>query len=339
MSDADIHPEEVLFLGMGVSFPAWYRMFMPALTLQCDWAGMTGKPGTFKTRAAHIGGRHVEPDMDKYKIIVVQQPWGTEWLNWILSQKRKGRKILVDMDDDLHSVAKTPEHPNSKIYKKRLHNIERCMKAADGLIVSTDALAKRYRKFNSNIWVCENGIDFDRYQYSRPERSIPIIGWSGGIGQETVLNKWLFKIQEITKNGDSKFMSIGLPYARNIPGAIEVPFVPIECYPAALANFDVALAPSLRNNFWKAKSQLRYIESSALGIPVVGDRFLYTHIEHGVTGMHADTQEELQESLSILLGNHRLRKDIGENARQYVKENFHIADKCEAWIDVFEEVA
>jgi hypothetical protein len=37
------------------------------------------------------------------------------------------------------------------------------MKACDAMIVSTPWLAKRYRKFNSRIFVCKNGIDTKRY--------------------------------------------------------------------------------------------------------------------------------------------------------------------------------
>ena len=42
------------------------------------------------------------------------------------------------------------------------------MRIVDGVICSTEFLARRYRKFNERQWVCPNGIDLKRYAYARP---------------------------------------------------------------------------------------------------------------------------------------------------------------------------
>ena len=39
---------------------------------------------------------------------------------------------------------------------------------ADGILCSTDYLARRYRAFNPRTWVCRNDIDLNRYGYERP---------------------------------------------------------------------------------------------------------------------------------------------------------------------------
>ena len=54
-----------------------------------------------------------------------------------------------------------------------------------------------------------------------------------------------------------------------------------------MSTFDVALAPSGNNNLFRGKSDLRWLEASALGIPVVGDPAVYPEIEDGITGSAA----------------------------------------------------
>ena len=53
--------------------------------------------------------------------------------------------------------------------------------------------------------------------------------------------------------------------------------------------FDIAIAPSAENNLFRGKSDLRWLEASALGIPLVAHPDVYPEIEDGVTGVHART--------------------------------------------------
>ena len=51
--------------------------------------------------------------------------------------------------------------------------------------------------------------------------------------------------------------------------------------------FDIAIAPSSESNLFKGKSDLRWLEASALGVPLVAHPDVYPEIEDGVTGVHA----------------------------------------------------
>jgi hypothetical protein len=53
--------------------------------------------------------------------------------------------------------------------------------------------------------------------------------------------------------------------------------------------FDVAIAPSAENNLFRGKSDLRWLEASALSVPLVAHPDVYPEIEDGVTGVHART--------------------------------------------------
>ena len=69
--------------------------------------------------------------------------------------------------------------------------------------------------------------------------------------------------------------------------AVAYPSAEIEVYPASMTLFDVSIAPSAENNQFRGKSDLRWLEASAVGIPLVAHPDVYPDIEDGVTGVHA----------------------------------------------------
>ena len=76
---------------------------------------------------------------------------------------------------------------------------------------------------------------------------------------------------------DIRFVSVGQPFARDLEPRVRrrarltVPFSTFETYPASMTLFDVALAPAGRTNFYRGKSDLRWLEASALGMPLIAD--------------------------------------------------------------------
>jgi glycosyltransferase involved in cell wall biosynthesis len=103
--------------------------------------------------------------------------------------------------------------------------------------------------------------------------------------------------------------------------------------------FDMAIAPSSESNLFKGKSDLRWLEASALGIPLVAHPETYPGIEDGVTGLHARTPKEVEEALLTLVDDVELRERIGRQAYEHVAEHRRIQVAAERWRDVLLEVA
>ena len=100
--------------------------------------------------------------------------------------------------------------------------------------------------------------------------------------------------------------------------AIALPEHEIEVYPASMTLFDISFAPSAENNQFRGKSDLRWLETSALGIPLVAHPDVYPDIEDGVTGVHARTPEEVEAALLRLVddaGRARAHRPPGARAR------------------------
>jgi glycosyltransferase involved in cell wall biosynthesis len=134
-----------------------------------------------------------------------------------------------------------------------------------------------------------------------------------------------------------RFMTVGEEFGHLLAAhfgedrSVALPFTELDTYPAAMTNFDIALAPSGRTNFYRAKSDLRWLEASALGIPTVADPTLYDEIEDGVTGVHAAEPDEVEAALLRLVDDADARRRIGDAARADVVERRSMAAMAPQW--------
>jgi glycosyltransferase involved in cell wall biosynthesis len=335
-----LRSSEVLFLGKHTGVVSWYRTGSPSFYLGCDWAGVAGEPPDLELAAALKRGGQVLPKMEDYKIVVVQQRWGRKWMHEILKLKDKGVIVLYEIDDYLHGVRKIKGHAGQKVYSKNhVMEHERVMKICDGMIVSTPYLAEVYKGFHDKIFVCKNAIERARYEkLAPPKRDKLHIGWAGGEGHQASVPKWIPALQKIMDNYDVRFISIGIPLANELaaPGrTMALPFVPIENVPSVLCNIDIAIAPSARGKFFRAKSDLRFLEFGALGIPLVADPYVYTDVKDEETGLLATESDEAYEQLARLIDDKELRTTISTNVRSYVFEHRSMDEQCSQWSNAF----
>lgn len=343
---AGVDPAKVLFIGLGQSSIAWYRCFLPALHMGADWVGIAGvPPEKVHYLTGLVKGKTQMPALDSYDVIVMQQPRGRGWLKIIRGLQERGVKVIFEVDDYLHAIRKMPDHDYGQHFDKAgLAELEMNMRAADALICSTEYIGRRYRSFNPRVHVCENGVDVARYNLTRPERQNTNIGWAGATGHANSMLPWLTQVAHVMlERPDTHFVSIGQDFASSFneafPGrSTSIPFTLVDSYPAAMTMFDVALAPAGRNNFFRGKSDLRWLEAGALGVPIVADPVVYPKITHGVDGFHAHSPEEMRELVLDLVADPDLRTEVGENARRYVVSKRDMRIAVRQWLDVFVEV-
>jgi glycosyltransferase involved in cell wall biosynthesis len=338
-------PENILFAGIGTSPQCWYRCSLPARALGADWVGMRGEPPallfpTGETRRPVTG----VADFCTYEIVVLQQPRGKAWLQAIRQLQAAGVTVLFEVDDYVHGVRSAKDHSRADRFGKPvLDALELTMRACDGIICSTDYIASRYRTFNRNVWVCHNGLDLGRYALTRGERDSVTIGWAGGTAHRPALTPWLPAVAAVMDaHPQTRFMSVGVPaYAEpfakryGAARATGVPWAPLESYPAAMASFDIALAPATNSSLFRGKSDLRWLEASALGIPLVADPLVYSAIEDGVTGLLATTPATALQAITALVADPALRARIGGAALDHVRRHRSSAAVAPQWSAAF----
>ncbi|MEA2148775.1 MAG: hypothetical protein QOD69_605 [Solirubrobacteraceae bacterium] len=313
-----------LFVGIGTTASCWYRCALPARALGADWIGVSGDPTALTIRTGQcvrdIGGID---DLATYDVVVLQQPRGAAWLNAIAELRRRGTRVLCEVDEDLHGD----------------EALELAMLTCDGLICPTDHLAARCESFSAETWVCANGIDLGRFALSRTPHETVTIGWAGGTGYRAAMEPWLAEVADVLAARPATcFMSVGgedfattLAERFGQERCIGLPWGPIETYPAAMSSFDIALAPASHEPGFRGKSDLRWLEASALGVPTVADPVLYPAIVHGVTGLHAATPAEARAAIMTLVDDEGLRERIGAAARADVRERRCIEAVAPQW--------
>jgi glycosyltransferase involved in cell wall biosynthesis len=268
------------------------------------------------------------------------------WVKIIRELQAAGVTVLYEVDDYLQAARKIKSHELSEIFDAAfVKEMELAMGVCDGIICSTDYIARRYRAYNDRTWACYNGIDFKRYATPRPARKGVTIGWAGGVGHKASLARWESALREVLRaRPESRFVSVGFRAADAFAEefgrerAIALPSAKIEVYPASMSLFDIAIAPSSESNLFKGKSDLRWLEASALSVPLVAHPDVYPEIEDGVTGVHARTPAEVEAALLRLVDDAELRERIGASAHSYVSEHRSIRVAAERWRDVLLEV-
>lgn len=335
---------DICFVGLGKSAVMYYRCLLPALAIGADWCGLAGTPPKMGWLTGLAKGQSKMPPLTEYKCVVIQQPRGLGWLNVIQELQRHGVTVLCEYDDYLHGIRKLKDHSFSKSFtKERLAEHEMCMRACDGLIASTQFIADRYRKFQPRTWVCRNGLDLGRYDLTLPERPTVNVLWAGATGHTNSALPWLQAVARVmAARPNVAFVSVGQPFANGFRQAfgnraLAVPFCAIEQYPGAMTMGDIALAPAGRSTFARGKSALRHLEASALGIPTVGDPFVYTTIADGETGLLAAAADEAEAAILRLVDDAGERERIGTQAREWVRAERSTEAVAPDWTRAFEE--
>jgi len=264
------------------------------------------------------------------------------------------KPILSEIDDDIFDVA--PYNPASATLAPGSHLTQLAIdqfRNSDGLIVSTPYLKDVYSEFNEHIYVVPNSIDVQKWDNAPKKKKTGIrIGWIGSGSHSKdleLLDKVFPAILE--KNNDVSFVIASyfqedlsaLPeFLKNRKGVkIDNRWTPILKYPARLAglDFDIGLAPLVDNKFNRGKSNLRWLEYSALGIPSVCSdvgHFAET-VKDGFDGFLARTPEQFISHIQTLISDSKLRKRIGRAAHARVAKDFNVDKNIDIYIDAIED--
>lgn len=278
-----------------------------------------------------------------------------------------GKPMFIETDDNYVDVPPWNEahHSFSQVASHRYYATE-SMSFADGMFVSTPYLKEIYGKFNENIHVIENSLDFkgDRKFVGWDKVSIRKhkgirIGWIGGRSHfedlmmvAPALREILERYPEVTLvlvnsavQPSCKALGIKYPFE----GLTNVHYadrsVPINRYAKFMASFgiDIGIAPLVDCNFNRAKSNLRWLEYSALGIPSVCtdiSHFSQT-VRNGQDGflIKDNNLDDWVTKLGLLIRDKDLREEIGRNAYKRVKTDFNLKHNAPKYVRLLKKLS
>jgi glycosyltransferase involved in cell wall biosynthesis len=247
---------------------------------------------------------------------------------------------VYDTDDDVHAVR--PSNPGFRSYSvnsphKRwaLMAIER----AFALTVSTPTLKEIYKKYNKRIHVLPNGIDLARWDKhprgKKPKGEIRVGLLTSAGHWENIKMVEDVMIEVLKKYPNVVFYTYGgyrTVYMRKVPKELKsrikwVKWAVAEDWPKVCKDLaiDVGLAPLVDNDFNRSKSNLRWLENTAQGMPTVASDVIPYRTANKDAIVLCRTEAEWFNAISGLIEDPKLRKKIASNARKQAEAEYDIS--------------
>jgi len=283
-------------------------------------------------------------------IVVCQAIRSLKFLTALRMYKDLYKFILVmESDDD-------PFHIDSDHYSARNigvgTQIEKNsfdqIRLSDYAIVSTEYLARLFRNYKKDVYVMPNAIDLEKWKIpvKAPESGKITLGWSGASGHEKdmkIVKDVLVQLLNTYPNLYVKFLHGPEKFINHERFKNELVWTQIDEYPSKLASmgFDIAIAPLWDNEFNRAKSNLRYLEYSALGIPTVASNVepYAKTIEDGKDGfLVLNSEKKWFDKISELIYNTELRSTFAQNAFKKVNDYYSLKIVTQKYADLLKEM-
>ena len=274
--------------------------------------------------------------------------------------RKSGATLIYGADDlvwEAISPASSLGHPSSpsapSSREEGLVSLHLAMlRQADGVLVSTDALAEFAKEAGAkDIAVVRNVAN----AMERP--LVRVAGLTRKPGFQILYPSGtpthdadLASIDLILANILNRFPQVILVLAGSVEIPVELkpyeeridrlPLLAYELYLAVINQFPITIAPLIPNRFNRGKSEIKWQEAAICEKPVVASRWggFAEVIHDGEDGFLADTPEEWEEKLSLLISDHALGYRLGSTARKRIAE-WHdnaptqISQTLERWVD------
>ena len=249
----------------------------------------------------------------------------------LTAQCRKlGSALVYEIDDDLLSIAQ--DHSEYAHYRSASHSVKSLASEAREVWVSTAQLAERFARLNPNTVILQNTLDqrIWRQPTSRVSNGVVRILYMGTVSHSgdfrTIFLPAFQKLEsEMGDRIETTLVGVS-PDWRDSRGihALPVPAGVGASYPAfahwlqETCRQDIGVAPLTDTEFNRAKSHIKWLEYSALGLATVAsDLGEYSDsIKHGDTGMLAGANwQEFYEAMRETVVNASLRQKIARGAK------------------------
>lgn len=271
---------------------------------------------------------------------------------------RAGLAVIYEADDDLFTD-KFVER-NSFVWgfseeqsREQRDGMVRAMQKSDGVTVSTQRVATIVRNYtDAPVKVVGNYIDLRWWKTvlkhaKRDPRLVDkiTIGWAGGnrpdSDVEPMVKAWgriaekYPKARFVIQGHTSDIFFDSVPNDR----IFVTPWMNIDQYPSGYVNFDIGCCPLENTHFNNAKSAIKAMEYAACGAAVVASPTVYKGIiNHGVDGFIADSVDEWEKYLSMLVEDYTLRHDIAKKLLAKVKKHYTLDTNAWRWVDAWSEI-
>jgi glycosyltransferase involved in cell wall biosynthesis len=267
-----------------------------------------------------------------------------------------GARLVYFLDDNLLDLGQErADWPSTE----HLAVIELFLGEADTIVVTTEALRQRVSSLGGRVVVLPNALD-ERLlvgraggSRGRPERWV--VGYMGTRSHDADLLLVAPALRALARRHPDAFEvqlvgGVARPQTLEALGGVPVRLVeprPEEAeYPLFMLWFssqlawDVALAPLRSTPFGRCKSDIKFLDYSAIGAAGVYSRgpAYDASVRHRETGWLVDDEPSAwEEALEGLLRDDALRAQIARNATRYLEAERLLARRAHLWLAALED--
>lgn len=272
--------------------------------------------------------------------------------------RRKGKKIIWDVDDELWNIPDANKY--KKEYDEKVMWLNYYFAMASRIISSTDnlkdSILKRFPMDSDRVVVLENLICSEDYDGYFPHHihfgSNPIkILYSGSDSHAGDMGPISGLFEHYYENKNIMFIFYGyLPpglEAENPRKVMHLHWSPSRKYYEGMLSFlspHIALMPLHDNNFNRCKSSIKHYEMSMSGSVCIGSNIppYVDTIIHQVTGyLCSDNPQDWILACDYIINDRRKMAEIALSGREYVIENYSWNTnnrRRNAWFEFFKSI-
>ena len=266
---------------------------------------------------------------------------GINTFNEIVSH---GYLLIEEMDD----------HPiwwRKKYEQNKFINFIAC----HGVQASTDSLGDLFRQFNPNVRVFGNHLSIlppprDFAEEAKQDRPVTI--FFGALNRDKDVEEIMPALNAVLAEYGDKIV-FNMVARRELFNQVQCPnknflgndnyyegqIVPYEIYEGILRNSDISLLPLRDVIFNRSKSDLKFIECAGNGAVILASPVVYgKSVVDGETGFIYHDLNEFSSKLKLLIDDGNKRRDMAQNAYDYVKNNRLLSQHYEERLDWYREL-
>ena len=336
------------------------------------------KIAELKLAEVHVVGRG-DPDTDRAvkesDVVFLGRAGGNDLVAMIKTLKAHGKKVVYDLDDNMFDIS--PISPHYKDFgimpvefdaegggkgilwqngqggfdvlrnRKMRKSFIEIIRAVNCVTVTTEPLAKIYRRMNDNVRVVPNSLDFGVWEkppICREGDEVRLLYTGAANHQEdfmfisTVLadlQKTYPQLKIVLVGMDWNSVQSGIDYSR-----VEVAgWTDIEAYPYKLQTLccDIGIAPISKIPFNECRSSIKWCEYSALKMATVATNYgpYKRDMQDGVTGLLVKEKADWKAALSRLIEDVSYRKQLAHQAFKHCKATYDLYYVVDSWFSSF----
>lgn len=316
---------KIVFVRTDHTACAYYRIFLPCHALKArGWQAL-------------IDDVEYE-DFEKADILVFQRQSKEVAIREIFKWKSRGKKIVFDFDDNIFQL--DPDNPAVPFYNPEVYQrMKEVISIADAVTVSTPPLIEVFKPINEKVFVLPNQIHERTLQKERRNSSRLVIGWQGSGHHLDDLRLVRNVVNYLSSKFDFDFVLAGSDFRNFFRRGTYRPWVKFSEnleYFSLFEDFSIGICPLRETPFSECKSDIKFLEYSALGIATIASKVTpYYTIKDGQSGYLARNKADWEGYLAELITDKNRREEMGAAAREYVASERTIQGNTWRWEEIY----